>query len=113
MQQATTATALNVDLSRIENAEVRRALRQLIQQLQETIVQQQIEIEALLEMMLDKHLSSMSEFKRHVQILRQRAGERNDRLRTQVTQALRDTQSLQVDPSEIEPEDTGHRVYRL
>ena len=72
MAQATTNT-LNVDLTRIENAEVRRAVRQLIQQLQEIISQQQVEIEALLEMMLDKNLSSISEFRRHVQRIAQRS----------------------------------------
>lgn len=115
MQQVTSMSTLNVDLTRIENAEVRRALRQLIMQLQETITQQQVEIEALLEMMLDKHLSSVSEFKRHVQLIRQRTSERADRLHSQVAQAMREeTQNLQVTPRETKaPESEDRQVYRL
>ena len=106
-------TAINVDLTRIENAEVRRAVRQLTQQVQEIISQQQIEIEALLQLMLDKNVSSISEFRRHVQRMAQRASERNDRVHSQIAQTMRDN-GLQATPREVAPEEPESRqVYRL
>jgi hypothetical protein len=114
MPQITTST-LNVDLTRIDNAEVRRALRQFVQQVQETINEQQVEIEALLDLMLDKHVASLGEFKRHVQLIRLRSNERTERLHTQVAQAMREGKSsLQVTPREVEvPEESGRHVYKL
>lgn len=107
--------SLNVDLTRIENAEVRRAIRQLIQQMQEIITQQQVEIEALLELMLDKNISSVGEFRRHVQRIAQRASERNERVHSQVAQAMRErNHSLEATPREVESdEQEGRQVYRL
>ena len=113
MSQNTT-TSLNVDLTRIENAEVRRAVRQLVQQLQEIISHQQIEIEALLQLMLDKNVSSISEFRRHVQQMGQHVSERNDRVHGQIAQAIRDKSTLQSTPREVAPEEPdGPHAYRL
>lgn len=108
-----TIPALNVDLTRIENAEVRRAVRQLIQQMQEIISQQQIEIEALLQVMLDKNVSSISEFRRHVQRIAQRVNERTDRTHGQAVQAIRDKGQMQPTPVEPPEDPEARHVYRL
>jgi hypothetical protein len=77
----------NVDVSTISDPDIRRALRSVVQQnqaLTARIHQQQQEIEALLQMMLEKHVGSVSEFKRHM--LRLQAGDaRSERLHGMLT----------------------------
>lgn len=105
---------LNVDLSRIENPEVRRAIRHLIQQLQEIISQQQVQIEALVEMTVDKHVWSQSEYRRYVQKIMQSAAGRADRPHVPIPPARDQAAALQVNPKESDiSEDTGRQVYRL
>lgn len=113
-----TTHSLNVDLTRIENAETRRALRQIVQQTQESIDLQQVEIEALLELMLEKHLAGLSEFKRIVQRIQQHASERHDRMHSALTGpgTGRDGAAAPVpkpaSPS-MDDEESGRQVYRL
>lgn len=105
---------LNVDLTRIENAEVRRAIRQLIQQLQEIIVQQQLQIEALVEMTVDKHVWSMSEYRRYLQKLSQTAAVRPDRMHPQPPAHVHDqSASLQARATESDNPEEGRHVYKL
>jgi len=109
---------LNVDLTRIENAEVRRAIRQLIQQLQEVITQQQVQIEALVEMTVDKHIWSLSEYRRYVQKLSQNLI--TGRAHAAAAQAARermaglqaDTQAMELRETDVS-DDEGRQVYRL
>ncbi len=103
---------LNVDLSRIDNPEIRRAIRQMIQQLQEIISQQQIQLEALVEMTVDKHVWSQSEYRRYVQKIAQTATGRADRPHAP---PIRDQAvALQASPRETDlTDDTGRQVYRL
>jgi hypothetical protein len=68
---AHTQPSVPVDLAQISDPDVRRAIRSVYGELSETIQRQQMEIEALLEMMVDKHVGSISEFKRSVQKLQQ------------------------------------------
>lgn len=73
-----------VDLSSVSDPDVRRALR-LMQQTYETrLVQQQTEIEALLEMLIEKHVGSIGEFKRHLMRIQQKDA-RGARLHEQIT----------------------------
>ena len=44
----------------------------MIERQQQTIAQQQLEIEALLELLIDKHVTSVGEFKAHMSKVRQR-----------------------------------------
>ena len=62
--QSTAQHAL--DLSRIDDPETRRAIRTVHQQLTETISRQQMEIEALVEVLMEKHMTSIGEFRRHM-----------------------------------------------
>jgi hypothetical protein len=58
-----------VDVSAIPDPDVRRALRAVVQvnqHLSAQIQQQQQEIEALLQMLIEKHVGSLGEFKRHM-----------------------------------------------
>ena len=106
---------LNVDLTRIENPEVRRTIRQLVQQLQEVISQQQVQIEALVEMTVDKHVWSQSEYRRYIQKIAQSATGRTDRPHAVPLPPIRDqAAALQVNPKESDiSEETGRQVYRL
>ena len=103
---------LNVDLSRIESPEIRRSIRQLIQQLQEIISQQQIQIEALVEMTVDKHVWSQSEYRRYVQKIAQTATGRTER--PHIPPVRDQAASLEATPNEMDiTDDTGRQVYRL
>src|SRR4051794_28316582 len=76
----------NVDVSTITDPDVRRVFRMVVQQNQQLTArmhQQQQEIEALLQMMLEKHVGSVSEFKRHM--LKLQAGDvRSERPHTMI-----------------------------
>ena len=76
-----------VDVSTISDPDVRRVIRQVVvlnQQLSAQIKQQQNEIEALLQMMIEKHVGSLGEFKRHMLKLQQ-GGARSERIHEQIT----------------------------
>jgi hypothetical protein len=55
-----------LDLSRVDDPETRRALRAVHQHMTETITRQQMEIEALVEVLIEKHMTSIGEFRRHM-----------------------------------------------
>jgi hypothetical protein len=78
-----------IDVSTIVDPDIRRAFRgmlQINQQLSTRINQQQQEIEALLQMLIEKHVGSIGEFKRHMMKLA--SGEaRSERLHGQVAGA--------------------------
>jgi hypothetical protein len=124
MPQQGSNASLNVDLTRVTDPEVRKAFRNLVQQVQQALDTQQIEIEAMLEMMVDKHVGSLSEFKRNVQKIQQRTTERAERVHLQLSQTLREqnrpkpvpapapapASQAQDDSDDPEP---GRHVYRL
>ena len=67
MNETTSQTGQNtLDLSRVDDPETRRALRAVHQQMSETISRQQMEIEALVEVLIEKHMTSIGEFRRHM-----------------------------------------------
>lgn len=104
--------ALNVDVTRIESAETRRTLRAMTQQLHEIIGQQQTEIEALLQMITDKHIGSMGEFKRYVQRIAEHNSQRAERVHTQLTHAMKEQGPEKIMEVESDPE-PERQVYRL
>jgi len=66
------AAAPTLDLSRVDDPETRRALRAVHQAMADTMARQQMEIEALVEVLMEKHLTSIGEFRRHMQRLQQK-----------------------------------------
>jgi hypothetical protein len=79
----------SVDISTITDPDIRRVVRQVVQlnqQLSSQIRQQQNEIEALLQMMIEKHVGSLGEFKRHMLKLQQ-GGARTERIHEQIASA--------------------------
>ncbi|HEV8379866.1 MAG TPA: hypothetical protein VGP99_13530 [Tepidisphaeraceae bacterium] len=67
MNESTSHTGqATLDLSRVDDPETRRALRAVHQQMTETISRQQMEIEALVEVLIEKHMTSIGEFRRHM-----------------------------------------------
>src|SRR5258705_6513052 len=56
----------SLDLTRVDDPETRRAIRAVHQQMTETISRQQMEIEALVEVLIEKHMTSIGEFRRHM-----------------------------------------------
>lgn len=97
-------TTATVDVSTISDPDTRRALRGLLQvnqHLQAKVAQQQQEIEALLQVLLEKHVTSMSEFKIHM--TRTQSGEaRSERLHGQLTPAARPAPA-QAAPAPAQP----------
>ena len=79
----------NVDVSTISDPDVRRAFRMVVQQNQQLTArmhQQQQEIEAMLQLILEKHVASVSEFRRHM--LKLQSGDaRSERLHSMITGA--------------------------
>jgi len=77
----------NVDVSTISDPDVRRAFRMVVQQNQQLTArmhQQQQEIEAVVQLILEKHVASVSEFKRHM--LKLQSGDaRSERLHSMIT----------------------------
>ena len=118
-------TLPQVDVSSITDPDVRRAFRSLLQASQlmsARIQQQQQEIEALLQMMVEKHIGSIGEFKRHM-IKLQNADPRSERLHGQIAgspapaaPAHTTTPPQQPVPRRAEiaqPEMDSHRRYTL
>jgi hypothetical protein len=60
-----------LDLNRIQDPDVRRALRSIHQQMTETMARHQLEIDAIIETMLEKHIGSVSELRRQILKLQQ------------------------------------------
>jgi hypothetical protein len=117
-------TLPQVDVSSITDPDVRRAFRSLVQANQAMttrLQQQQQEIEALLQMMVEKHVGSIGEFKRHM-IKLQSADPRSERLHGQIAAhaapAVAQSHATPQQPTHrrveiAEPEVDGHRRYTL
>jgi hypothetical protein len=74
-------------LSSVPDPDVRRALRTMYHDLHQTIEKHQLEIQALLEMMLEKHVGSIGEYKRHLTRLQQGGVPRSERIQGQIGSA--------------------------
>jgi hypothetical protein len=85
MQETTSHTGQqsSLDLSRVDDPETRRAIRAVHQQMSETITRQQMEIEALVEVLIEKHMTSIGEFRRHMMRVSQKDA-RGSRLHDQL-----------------------------
>jgi len=88
MSESTTpAAGGEPDLSSVSDPDVRRALRAMYKELSATVQRQEIEIQAMLEMLLEKHVGSIGEYKRHLTRL-QSGGARSSRIHDQVASTL-------------------------
>lgn len=107
--------AISLDVTRIENAEVRRVLRSLAQQTEAAIRQQQIEIEAILELILSKHLASACEYKIVLQKVSQHATDRAERVLAELAHAIKDSAPPTPAPSapKLDSGEDERRVYRI
>jgi hypothetical protein len=100
-----TSAPPTIDVSTITDTPTRRAVRgvvQLNQQLTETVRQQQLEIEALLQMMCEKHVGSVGEFKRHMLKL-QGNDARSERIHGQIAGMAAPHQAAAVKPAAAAP----------
>ena len=91
MSEPTTSstTAPGLDFSSVSDPDVRRALRAMYQELNATVQRQEVEIQAMLEMMLEKHVGSIGEYKRHLMRLQQGGGgARSARIHDQVASTM-------------------------
>ena len=75
------------EITAIHDPDVRRALRAMYNELHTTIEHHQIEIQALLELMLEKHVGSIGEYKRHLTRLQQGGVGRSERIQGQISAA--------------------------
>ncbi len=62
---------LSVDVSGVDDPQARRVLRAMQQEYQAALHRQQVEIDVIFEVLLEKHLSSVGELRRHVAKLQQ------------------------------------------
>lgn len=86
------------ELSQIRDPDARRAIRALYRELNETVERHQLEIEALVQIMLEKRVMSMSEYKLHLSKLHQGRGTREERIHDELSSLNRHT---------APPEDAG------
>lgn len=75
-------------LNNIPDPDVRRAMRRMHDHYEAALSKQQMEIEALLEMLLEKHVGSIGEYKRHLVRMQQKDA-RMTRLHDQIVSASR------------------------
>jgi len=81
MPEATTTPAVpsTLDVGRIEDPEVRRVLRAIQVEYCSKIARIQLEIDSILEVLFDKHITSIGEFKREIARMGQNSA-KTDRL---------------------------------
>ena len=75
-------------MSSIPDPDMRRAIRAVYQDLHATIEKQHVEIQALLEVILEKHVTSIGEYKRHLARLQQGGVARSERIQSQIEGAV-------------------------
>ena len=74
MPDTITAAIPPLDLARIDDPEVRRALRSLQAEFAGKIAQMQLQVDAMVQLLVDKHIGSLGEFRREVAKLQQDHG---------------------------------------
>lgn len=121
MPHQSAPNSFGIDLSVVEPAETRRMLRTLLQQIELRFQEQQNEIEALIEMLSDRHTISLGEFKIYLRRMQQR-DDKAVRLHAAVTQAahlepapVAAIASPKPKPSPAEDEEAAQRpkIYNL
>lgn len=101
------------EISEIRDPEVRRALRAMQRDLVQTVQRHQVEIEALVQIMLEKRVMSMSEYKLHLSRLQQGQTSRRDgRVHEELSSIHRVQRDDATKPAEM-PETTDNGRYRL
>jgi hypothetical protein len=68
MSEVTTTPAVlpTFDVSHVEDPEVRRLLRSMQAEVASKTAQLQLQLDSVLEVLIDKHITSISEFKREI-----------------------------------------------
>jgi hypothetical protein len=97
-----------VDVSAITDADTRRAIRSMCQQVAAVLDRQQKELEAMLDVLTEKHLTSVGEFKRHLLKVQQR-----DRIHEAIAAPQVTTNVRPQQPQTRQPEPTEHKRYYL
>jgi len=71
-------------IASVPDPDLRRALRGVYNDLHAIIEKQQVEIQALLETILEKHVTSIGEYKRHLTRVQQGGAGRTERIQSQI-----------------------------
>jgi len=113
MSDSTERTNDLKEISEIRDPDVRRALRAMHRDLVQSVERHQVEIEALVQIMLEKHVMSMSEYKLHLSRLQQgQASLREGRVHEELASIHRAKRDATSRPAEM-PETTTNGRYRL
>lgn len=107
------------EISDIRDPDVRRAVRAIHQDLKDSVDRHQLEIEALVQIMLEKRVMSMSEYRLHVSRLQQGRSQRGERVHEELssinraaTSSAEEPERTIEDPARSPETDLGGR-YRL
>ena len=101
------------ELSEIRDPDVRRALRAIHRDLAEAVERHQVEIEAVVQIMLEKRVMSMSEYKLHLSRLQNgQTSLREERVRDELSSLHRAPSEDPSGPAKM-PETTDNGRYRL
>ncbi len=74
MPDSIAVTSPQLDLARIDDPEVRRALRALQTEFAGKLTQMQVQVDAMVQLLVDKHIGTLGEFRREVAKLQQDHG---------------------------------------
>jgi hypothetical protein len=86
-----------VDLSSITDPDVRRAVRSMLQQLQGACDRQQIQIQAMMDMLIERNIASLADIKRHL-IRRQHDIVKPDRIAEMIVEVLPPVETAEKPP---------------
>ncbi len=89
------------EISQIRDPEVRLAVRAIHRDLKESVERHQLEIEAMVQIMLAKRVMSMSEYKLHLSRLQQGQSQRGERVREELSSIKRPA----PEPAEESPDE--------
>ena len=100
------------EIADVRDPDARRALRAIHQDLNESMQRHQLEIEALVQILLEKRVMSMSEYRLHLSRLQQGLSQRGERIHEALSSVGRSGAAPASGPARMPDTDTSGR-YRL
>ena len=98
------------EIADVADPDARRAIRAVYHQLHAIIDRQQIEIEALLELLFEKRVGSMSEYRIHLGRIQQPGYTRHEKIHELLTHPEQAAANPQQKPEEMSPRERMQRL---
>jgi hypothetical protein len=98
------------EIADVTDPDARRAIRAVYRHLQAVIDRQQIEIEALLELLFDKRVGSISEYRIHLGRIQQPGYVRHEKIHELLTHPEQAASNPQQKPDQMSPRERMQRL---